>query len=72
MVFGYVNNEIIQLNEKSLWSGSPDENNNPEAAESLNKIRQLLFKKKYKEPNELTEKTQVCKCEKQMHCPVSF
>jgi len=61
MVFGNVNNEIIQLNEKSLWSGSPDDNNNPEAADSLNKIRQLLFEKKYKEANELTEKTQVCK-----------
>ena len=61
MVFGDVNREIIQLNEKSLWSGSPDDNNNPEAAESLNKIRQLLFEKKYKEANELTEKTQVCK-----------
>jgi alpha-L-fucosidase 2 len=61
MVFGNVNNEIIQLNEKSLWSGSPDGNNNPEAADSLNKIRQLLFEKKYKEANELTEKTQVCK-----------
>jgi len=61
MVFGDVNREIIQLNEKSLWSGSPDDNNNPEAAGSLNKIRQLLFEKKYKEANELTEKTQVCK-----------
>ena len=61
MVYGDVNHEIIQLNEKSLWSGSKDDNNNPEAAESLDKIRQLLFEKKYKEANELTEKTQVCK-----------
>lgn len=61
MVYGDVNHEIIQLNEKSLWSGSNDDNNNPEAAESLDKIRQLLFEKKYKEANELTEKTQVCK-----------
>ena len=72
MVFGDVNNEIIQLNEKSLWSGSPDENNNPEAAGSLNKIRRLLFEKKYKEANGLTEKTQVCKCEKQMCCSFGF
>jgi alpha-L-fucosidase 2 len=61
MVYGDVNHEIIQLNEKSLWSGSNDDNNNPEAAESLDKIRQLLFEKKYKEANELTEKSQVCK-----------
>lgn len=61
MVFGDVNSEIIQLNEKTLWSGSPNDNNNPIAAQSLGKIRQLLFEGKYKEANELTEKTQVCK-----------
>ena len=61
MIFGGVNHEIIQLNEKTLWSGSPDDNNNPVAAESLGKIRQLLFEKKYREANELTSKTQVCK-----------
>jgi alpha-L-fucosidase 2 len=61
MIFGGVNNEIIQLNEKTLWSGSPDDNNNPVAAESLPIIRQLLFEKKYREANDLTSKTQVCK-----------
>ena len=61
MIFGGVNCEIIQLNEKTLWSGSPDDNNNPVAADSLGKIRQLLFEKKYREANELTSKTQVCK-----------
>ena len=61
MVYGDVNRELIQLNEKTLWSGSPDDNNNPVAAESLGKIRQLLFEKRYKEANELTSKTQVCK-----------
>ncbi|MGB8492358.1 MAG: glycoside hydrolase family 95 protein [Bacteroidales bacterium] len=61
MVFGDVNKEVIQLNEKSLWSGSPDDNNNPVAAETLGKIRQLLFEKRYKEANDLTSKTQVCK-----------
>jgi alpha-L-fucosidase 2 len=61
MIFGGVNNEIIQLNEKTLWSGSPDDNNNPEADESLGKIRQLLFEKRYKEANDLTSKTQICK-----------
>jgi alpha-L-fucosidase 2 len=61
MVYGDVNRELIQLNEKTLWSGSPDDNNNPVAAEALVKIRQLLFEKKYKEANELTSNTQVCK-----------
>jgi alpha-L-fucosidase 2 len=61
MVFGDVNHERIQLNEKSLWSGSPDDNNNPEALASLSKIRELLFKGRYREATELTMKTQVCK-----------
>ena len=41
MVFGGVDKDRIQLNEKSLWSGSPDDNDNPESYSSLEKIRQL-------------------------------
>ena len=61
MVFGDVNQERIQLNEESMWSGSPDDNDNPEAIHSLEKIRTLLFQGKYKEATELTNKTQICK-----------
>lgn len=61
MIFGDVNKERIQLNEKSLWSGSPDDNNNPKAASTLGEIRQLLFEGKYKEANKLIDETQVCK-----------
>ena len=60
MVFGDVNRERIQLNEKSLWSGGPENGNNPNAFDSLGKIRQLLFDGKYKEATELTNQTQVC------------
>jgi len=61
MVFGDVNIERLQLNEKTLWSGSPDDNNNPDAFGSLDRIRELLFKGKYKEASELTLKTLICK-----------
>jgi len=61
MVYGDVNKERIQLNEKSLWSGSPDDNDNPEAYAALDKIRQLLWEGKYKEAGDLTQKTQVCR-----------
>lgn len=61
MVFGDVNRERIQLNEKTLWSGSPQDSDNPEAAGYLKEIRNLLFEGKYTEANELTERTQVCK-----------
>jgi alpha-L-fucosidase 2 len=60
MVFGDVNMERIQLNEKSLWSGSPADNDNPIAFESLESIRNLLYAGKYKEAHALAEKTQVC------------
>ncbi len=61
MVFGDVNRERIQLNEESMWSGSPDDNDNPEAYAALGRIRQLLFDGKYKEATVLTNKTQICK-----------
>lgn len=61
MVFGDVNYERIQLNEESMWSGSPDENDNPEAFTAQAKIRKLLFNEKYKEATKLTNETQICK-----------
>ena len=61
MVFGDVNKERIQLNEESMWSGSHDANDNPDAYQYQDKIRQLLFEKKYREATELTNKTQICK-----------
>lgn len=67
MVYGDVNRERIQLNEESMWSGSPDDNDNPEAYAAQDKIRQLLFEGKYKEATELTNSTQVCKGEGSGH-----
>ncbi|MFA6483183.1 MAG: glycoside hydrolase family 95 protein [Bacteroidales bacterium] len=61
MVFGDVNLERIQLNEKSLWSGSPADNDNPVSFQFLDSIRSLLYSGKYKEAHQLAEKTQVCK-----------
>jgi alpha-L-fucosidase 2 len=61
MVFGDVNRERIQLNEESMWSGSPDDNDNPEAFPALGKIRELLYRGNYKAAVELTQQTQICK-----------
>ena len=61
MVYGDVNYERLQLSEESMWSGSVDDNDNPEAKEALPKIRKLLFEGNYKEATELTNKTQICK-----------
>ena len=61
MVFGGVNKERIQLNEESMWSGSVDDNDNPEALPAQAEIRRFLFEGKYKEATELTKKTQIAK-----------
>lgn len=60
MVYGDVTQERIQLNEETMWSGSVQDSDNPEANKSLEKIKQLLFDGQYKEANKLAEKTQVC------------
>ncbi|MBR2567532.1 MAG: glycoside hydrolase family 95 protein [Paenibacillus sp.] len=43
MVFGRPDLERVQLNEDSLWYGGAMERNNPQALQSLDRIRQLLF-----------------------------
>lgn len=60
VVFGDVGYERIQLNEETMWSGSPQECDNPEAAKHLDEIKDLLKKGKYKEATALTNRTQVC------------
>ncbi len=61
MIYGDVNRDRIQLSEESIWSGSEDDNDNPEAVEYQPEIRRLLFEGKYKEATELTNQTQICK-----------
>lgn len=60
MVFGKVNEELIQLNESTLWSGGPVKTNvNPQAASYLPLIRDALFKDEdYEKAGELTKKLQ--------------
>lgn len=44
MVYGRVEEELIQLNEETLWSGRPvDLNPNPEAVKYLPQVRDALF-----------------------------
>lgn len=48
MIFGGVNEELIQLNEATLWSGGPVNNQvNPDAASHLPAVRAALFKGDY-------------------------
>jgi alpha-L-fucosidase 2 len=59
MVFGRVQEELIQLNEATLWSGGPaDLNPNPEAPNYLPQVREALFKGNYKTAQEICRKLQ--------------
>jgi alpha-L-fucosidase 2 len=61
MVFGGVDKERLQLNEVSLWSGSPQDADNPEALAALHEVRKLIFDGKYREANAIANKKLVCK-----------
>jgi alpha-L-fucosidase 2 len=61
MVFGGVNKERLQLNEVSLWSGGPQDADNPEALAALYEVRQLIFEGKYNEADALAARKLVCK-----------
>ena len=43
MIFGGVPAERIQLNEDTLWSGSPRDWNNPQARTHLAEVRRLVL-----------------------------
>ncbi|MBC8372940.1 MAG: glycoside hydrolase N-terminal domain-containing protein, partial [Planctomycetes bacterium] len=49
MVFGATENERIQFNEQTLWSGGPHDDNNPEAIKHLGAARRLIFDGKNKQ-----------------------
>jgi len=56
MLFGGVENDRIQFNEETLWTGEPRSYSRPGAYKYLDSIRQLLFAGKQKEAEALAEK----------------
>lgn len=56
MVFGGIENERIELNEESVWTGEPRWDANPDALKNLPKVRKFLFEGKYKEAEALAQK----------------
>ena len=57
---GGVGQENILLNEISMWSGSKQDTDNPQAVMSLATIRRLLFEGRNDEAQELMYRTFVC------------
>jgi len=53
MVFGDPAVERLQLNEETIWSGSPNNNAHDKALPALPKVRELIFAGKYKEAQDL-------------------
>jgi alpha-L-fucosidase 2 len=61
MIFGNVEKETIQLNEHTVWSGSPNRNDNPLALDSLAIIRQLIFAGKQKDAERIANRVIITK-----------
>jgi alpha-L-fucosidase 2 len=61
MIFGDPDNEVIQLNENTVWAGQPNRNDNPEAKEALPEVRKLIFEGKYKEAQDLVNQKFISK-----------
>lgn len=55
VALGGVHQEIIQLNEETLWSGHLVERDNPEGAAHLDQIRQLIFDGQYYKAEQLVK-----------------
>ena len=57
MIWGGIQEEIIGLNDDSLWSGYERDKNNPHAFENLSEVRKLVFQGKCYEAECLIQKT---------------
>lgn len=71
MVYGNVEQEIIQLNENTVWSGGPNRNDNPNALAALPEIRKMIFEGKHKDAEKLGNQAFISKkSQGQMFQPV--
>ncbi len=66
MIFGGPASERLQLNEDTLYAGSPYDPNNPEALQALPEARRLIFEGKYKEAHDLVGAKMMAQPIKQM------
>lgn len=55
MVFGGVNQERLQLNEDTLWSGKKIDHNNPNGPKVIKEARKLIFAGKHAEAESLVQ-----------------
>ena len=60
MVYGGVGQEMIQLNEDSIWAGPPVPEVKESVQEEIDRVRQLLFDGKYAEAQKLQQSLMGC------------
>lgn len=48
MVYGIPQREELQLNEETIWGGSPYRNDNPKAVQALPEARKLILQEKHR------------------------
>lgn len=58
LVFGGINEDLIKLNEETLWSGEPKETNDPKWADYLPDIQKLIFEGRYEEADQIAQSLQ--------------
>ena len=56
MVYGGTDVEELALNEETFWSGSPHDNNSPEARQHLQEVRDLTLMGREEEAHQLLDK----------------
>lgn len=56
MIYGKPENELIQLNEDSVWSGGKRNRNNPNALQGLEEVRNLIKEERITEAEEIVFK----------------
>jgi alpha-L-fucosidase 2 len=66
MVFGRATQERLQLNEATLWAGSPYDPNNPEALAALPIVRSLIDKGEFQQAADLVSKSMMARPLSQM------
>ena len=59
MIFGQPSREVLQLNEETVWAGEPGNNIIEGTYDSIQKMRKLIFESKFKEAQDLSNKTPV-------------
>ncbi|WEK36044.1 MAG: glycoside hydrolase family 95 protein [Candidatus Pseudobacter hemicellulosilyticus] len=70
MIFSNPATERLQLNEATVWTGSPHRNDNPAALKALPEIRELIFAGKQGAAQELARQTMQAPSFGQMYQPL--